>query len=226
MTWLVGALSPITKVFGFNPQLGHVWEATSWCFSLTLMFLSLSNQWTYPQVKIKKNISRYISSNGCRTSQDKRKGFLPWQVWLSWLEHRPITKGLWFNPQSRHIPEATNWCFSLALMCLSLPSPTLSFSLSKNKPPYRPDLAPCNFWLFPKVKSLLKGKRFQTINEIQENMTGQLMVIGRTVWVPRGLLWRGLSHLGGLMFHQKTLHETWCMSGCVVVMTLPNTRCP
>ena len=31
------------------------------------------------------------------------------------------------------------------------------------------------------LKSPLKGKRFQTINEIQENMTGQLTAIGRTV---------------------------------------------
>ena len=30
-----------------------------------------------------------------------------------------------------------------------------------------------NYWLFPKLKSLLKGKRFQTVNEIQKNMMGQ-----------------------------------------------------
>ena len=47
--------------------------------------------------------------------------------------------------------------------------------------PYSPDLAPCNFWLFPKLKSPLKGKRFQTVDETQENMMGQLMVAGRTV---------------------------------------------
>ena len=34
--------------------------------------------------------------------------------------------------------------------------------------PYSPDLAPCNFWLFPKLKLPLKGKRSQIINEIQE----------------------------------------------------------
>ena len=39
-----------------------------------------------------------------------------------------------------------------------------------------------DFWLFPKLKSPPKGKRFQTIYEIQENMMGQLMVIGRTTW--------------------------------------------
>ena len=33
----------------------------------------------------------------------------------------------------------------------------------------------------PKLKSPLKGKRFQTFDKIQENTTGQLMVIGRIV---------------------------------------------
>ena len=51
--------------------------------------------------------------------------------------------------------------------------------------PYSSDLVPCDFWLFPRLKSPLKGKRFQTINEIHKNMTGQLMVIGRTVWGPK-----------------------------------------
>ena len=52
-------------------------------------------------------------------------------------------------------------------------------------PPTPQDLVPCDFWLSPKLKSPFKGKRFQTIGEIQENTTGQLMVIGRTVWGPR-----------------------------------------
>ena len=51
------------------------------------------------------------------------------------------------------------------------------------QPSYSPDLAACDFWLFPKLKSPLKGKRFQTVNEIQENTMGQMMVIGRTVWL-------------------------------------------
>ena len=49
------------------------------------------------------------------------------------------------------------------------------------QPPYSPDLVPWDFWLFPKVQSPLGGKRFQTIDEIQENTSGQLMAIGRTV---------------------------------------------
>ncbi|XP_069330150.1 histone-lysine N-methyltransferase SETMAR-like [Eulemur rufifrons] len=43
--------------------------------------------------------------------------------------------------------------------------------------PYSPDLVPCDFWLFPKLKSPLKEKRFQTVDEIEENTTRQLMTI-------------------------------------------------
>ena len=53
------------------------------------------------------------------------------------------------------------------------------------QPPLSLDLVPCDFWLFLKLKSPLKGKRFQIVNEIQKNMTGQLMAIGRTVWGPK-----------------------------------------
>jgi hypothetical protein len=33
--------------------------------------------------------------------------------------------------------------------------------------PYSPDLAPCDFFIFPKMKLKLKGRRFDTIEEIQ-----------------------------------------------------------
>jgi transposase len=38
-------------------------------------------------------------------------------------------------------------------------------------PPYSPELAPCNFWLFPKLKNALKGQRFADIPDIQYNVT-------------------------------------------------------
>jgi transposase len=44
-------------------------------------------------------------------------------------------------------------------------------------PPYSPDLAPADFFLFPKLKSTLKGRRFQTIEEIQENAIRELRAI-------------------------------------------------
>ena len=58
-------------------------------------------------------------------------------------------------------------------------------------PSYSSDLVPCDVWLFPKVKSPLKGKRFQTLDEIQENTIGQLMATGRTVWGPKAPALKG-----------------------------------
>ena len=41
-------------------------------------------------------------------------------------------------------------------------------------PPYSPDLAPCDFYLFPKWKSKLKGHHFGTIKNIQKIVTDEL----------------------------------------------------
>jgi histone-lysine N-methyltransferase SETMAR len=38
-------------------------------------------------------------------------------------------------------------------------------------PSYSPDLVPCDFWLFPKLKRALTGQRFADIPDIQHNMT-------------------------------------------------------
>ena len=37
--------------------------------------------------------------------------------------------------------------------------------------PYSPDVAPCDFWLFPKLKEKLRGCRYETIEEIEEAVT-------------------------------------------------------
>jgi hypothetical protein len=37
-------------------------------------------------------------------------------------------------------------------------------------PPYSPDLAPCDFWLFPKLKNALKGQIFADLSDIQHNV--------------------------------------------------------
>jgi hypothetical protein len=36
--------------------------------------------------------------------------------------------------------------------------------------PYFPDLAPADFWLFPKLKSVLKGKRFSDFEDIKSSV--------------------------------------------------------
>ena len=57
-------------------------------------------------------------------------------------------------------------------------------------PPYSPGLAPADFFLFPKLKTTLKGRRFQTIEEIQENATRDLLAITESVFQEAFRKWK------------------------------------
>jgi transposase len=52
--------------------------------------------------------------------------------------------------------------------------------LAKNKittmghPPYSPDLAPCDFYLFPKVKNIMRGVHFVDVDTIKRETTKPL----------------------------------------------------
>ena len=45
------------------------------------------------------------------------------------------------------------------------------------QPPYSPDLAPCDFFLFPKLKEVIKGTRFQDSEAIKSAVTRELRAI-------------------------------------------------
>ena len=45
------------------------------------------------------------------------------------------------------------------------------------QPAYSPDLAPCDFFLFPRVKKVLKGHRFEETEDIKRNSTKKLLDI-------------------------------------------------
>jgi len=44
-------------------------------------------------------------------------------------------------------------------------------------PPYSQHLATCDFWLFPKVKMTMKGKRLESIQDIEAATTAQLKTL-------------------------------------------------
>jgi len=46
-------------------------------------------------------------------------------------------------------------------------------------PLYSPDLAPADYFLFPKVKSHLKGRPFDSISDIQKAVTSTLNTIAK-----------------------------------------------
>ena len=62
------------------------------------------------------------------------------------------------------------------------------------QPPCSPDLVPCDFWLFPKLKSTFEREEISDHWWDSGNTTGHLMAIGRTVWGPKCLLRMGLRH--------------------------------
>jgi hypothetical protein len=69
-------------------------------------------------------------------------------------------------------------------------------------PPYCPDLAPCDVFLFPKMKLNLKGRRFDTAEEIQAE-SQRALDTGRKGSVPEmeetvGSVW--CLHAGGNCF--------------------------
>jgi hypothetical protein len=61
-------------------------------------------------------------------------------------------------------------------------------------PPYSPHLAPYDFFLFPRLKITLKGKRFQDVVEIQLNMTRQLQSIPKQAYQASIEKWKDRSN--------------------------------
>ena len=47
--------------------------------------------------------------------------------------------------------------------------------------PYSANMAPCDFWLFPKLKGPLKGMRYQTREDIMAVTTAKLNSISKEV---------------------------------------------
>jgi len=57
-------------------------------------------------------------------------------------------------------------------------------------PPYSPNLPPADFFLFPKLKTSLKGHRFQTIEEIQGNAIRELGAITESAFQEAFQQWK------------------------------------
>ena len=104
-----------------------------------------------------------------------------------------------FSMETLWIQKATamgNWWLAASSSwqhaCSCITSRAEFFGKTSNHPGDSAPLQPrFDFWLFPKLKSPLKGKRLQTVGEIQENMMGQLMASGWTVWGSKVPTWKG-----------------------------------
>ena len=84
--------------------------------------------------------------------------------------------------------------------------------------PYSPDLASCNFWLFPKLKSPLKGKRLRLLMRFRKILRDGWWWLGELCEVPRCLLWRGLRlhcpvYNVSCIFFNKCLYFSYYIAG-------------
>ena len=92
-----------------------------------------------------------------------------------WLTQKATAMGsLWLTASSRQPAR------SCIMSCSEI------FGKTSNHPgdsdPLEPRIDALWLLAFPKTKITFEREEIQTISEIQENMTGQLMAIGRTLW--------------------------------------------
>lgn len=58
-------------------------------------------------------------------------------------------------------------------------------------PPYSPDLAPCDFWLFPTLKERLAGRKFDRIQDLTKAVKSELESIPREEYQKAFQKWQG-----------------------------------
>jgi len=58
-------------------------------------------------------------------------------------------------------------------------------------PVYSPDLAPSDFYLFPKIKEILKGRHFDDIDDIRSNTMAALKAIPQNKFQNYFEVWTG-----------------------------------
>ena len=70
---------------------------------------------------------------------------------------------------------ADKWILRLGSVPCHTALSVTEFLTSKGIPvvrqsPYSPDLSPCDFFLFPELKNVLKGRHFRTLENIQNSV--------------------------------------------------------
>jgi hypothetical protein len=70
---------------------------------------------------------------------------------------RKISAKIIFHHDNAHVHDALRVCKLLAKKSIT----------KMDHPPYLPVLTPCEFWLFQKSKTALKGQRFADLSDIQ-----------------------------------------------------------
>jgi len=134
------------------------------------------------------------------------------------LTVRMISSVLYLNRQTAHkiltfeLGMRTLGCYITTLLPVTLPSSWTNFWPKKGisvvpQPPYSPYLSPWDFFLFPKLKFHLKGRHFETVDDIQKSWqtswwhfymktsstaTDSGCNVSGSVWLPKGTALKGI----------------------------------
>ena len=160
-------------------------------FGMAQERFSSSEESTHEQIQGENNdYCFFFDSHGIVHTE-----FVPPGLTVNHAFYKDILKRLWKRVQRVSTDIADEW----VLHHDNTPAHTalsIRFLAKKNipalpHPPYSPDLAPCDFYLFPKLKLKLKGYHFGTIENIQKTVTddpntrkmtsGTAMISGRNV---------------------------------------------
>ncbi|UYV77797.1 hypothetical protein LAZ67_15002329 [Cordylochernes scorpioides] len=76
-------------------------------------------------------------------------------------------------------------------------------ALMMPQPPYSPDLAPCDFFLFPKLKRPMKGRRYATLDEIKTASKEELKKILKNYFLKCFEEWKNRCHKAVIKFNAK-----------------------
>jgi hypothetical protein len=112
-----------------------------------------------------------------------------------------------FDEKCQNFGATTTDSFIITTLLPTLPWKPLNLWLKSNMvfvphPPYSPDLAPCDFALFPKLKMKLKGRCFEKVSHIQRESQAVLNSIKE--WLPR-CFWTMEKKMGSLYMFQRWL---------------------
>ena len=139
-----------------RPKKARVFKSKSrWCWSLFLMCMELSTQNSCHEAKpcnqhVYKNILRRLM---CSVREKRRE---LWET-RSWLFHHD-------NALAHNALGIRKFRTEIKIAVLE-------------EPPYSPNLAPCDFFLFPKLKEVIKGTHFQDSQAIKTTVTRKLWAI-------------------------------------------------
>ncbi|XP_061705471.1 histone-lysine N-methyltransferase SETMAR-like [Cydia pomonella] len=167
-----------TWLYNYDPETKR--QSTVWCFE---------DEPTPTKCRRTRSTQKQmIASFFCKTGhiativlEDQRTVNSEWYVTVC----APRVLSAWCDKRPKSGTQHLLWHHDNAAPHTS--ARTLDYFSSKNvtilpHPPYSPDLAPCDFYLFPKIKEKLKGRRFENKEDALAAYNYEISEVSKEEW--------------------------------------------